>query len=143
MTAINSLDDVDVEGWRAELEALLGRTRDCFSTEIGWIQAHEYVMGLVSDLERKNGWTLAERAQDSGPQKMQRLLNLYSWNAGGVRDIVRSHVVENLREPDGVLVRGPGEFGICSFREGSRHRAWLARSEPSKVRKRSIRRHLS
>lgn len=104
MTAIDSVDDVDVEGWQAELEALLGRTRDCFSTEIGWIQAHEYVMGLVSDLERKNGWTLAERAQDPGPQKMQRLLNLYSWNAGEVRDIVRSYVVENLREPDGVLV---------------------------------------
>ncbi len=38
------------------------------------LRAREYVSGLVAGLERKNGWTLAERAGESGPQGMQRLL---------------------------------------------------------------------
>jgi SRSO17 transposase len=104
MTASNSIDDLDVEGWDAELEALLRLTKDCFSTEVGWKQARAYVMGLASDLERKNGWTIAERAQDLAPQKMQRLLNLYSWDDERVRHIIRSHVVENLGTSGGVLV---------------------------------------
>ena len=34
-----------------------------------------YLLGLVSGLERKNGWTLAEFAGDGTPDGMQRLLN--------------------------------------------------------------------
>ncbi len=35
---------------------------------------------------------------------MQRLLNEYAWDAHAMRDVVQSYVVENLTEPDGVLV---------------------------------------
>lgn len=38
-----------------------------------------YVRGLLSEVERKNSWTLAEAAGDSGPEGMQRLLNFYAW----------------------------------------------------------------
>jgi hypothetical protein len=37
-------------------------------------RVREYVSGLVAGLERKNGWTLAERAGEAGPDGMQRLL---------------------------------------------------------------------
>lgn len=37
-------------------------------------RVREYVSGLVAGLERKNGWTLAERAGDMSPDGMQRLL---------------------------------------------------------------------
>ncbi|WP_322761148.1 IS701 family transposase, partial [Frankia sp. Cr2] len=60
--------------------------------------------GLLSKNERKNGWTLAEHAKDRGPQKMQRLLNEYAWDADGVRNGIRSYVIDHLFEPDGVLV---------------------------------------
>jgi SRSO17 transposase len=52
-----------------------------------------YLRGLLSEAERKNGWTLAEVAGDAGPQGMQRLLNAYAWDVDGVRDDVRSAVV--------------------------------------------------
>jgi SRSO17 transposase len=104
MAASSSVDDVDVEAWEAGLEALLEQTRDCFSTEVAWNQARAYVRGLLSGIERKNGWTLAEQAGDLAPQKMQRLLNQYSWDAGKMRDLVRSYVIKNLWDPDGVLV---------------------------------------
>jgi hypothetical protein len=39
-----------------------------------------YLRGPLSETERKNGWTLAEAAGDTGPQGMQRLLNHYLWD---------------------------------------------------------------
>ncbi len=66
-------------------------------------RAREYVSGLVAGLERKNGWTLAEHAGESGPQGMQRLLRRADWDVDGVRDDVRAYVVERLGDPEAVL----------------------------------------
>lgn len=59
--------------------------------------------GLVAGLERKNGWTLAERAGESTPDGMQRLLRAADWDVDGVRDDVRDYVVEHLGDPAAVL----------------------------------------
>jgi hypothetical protein len=40
----------------------------------------KYAAGLMSDLPRKNGWTLAEHAGDVTPDRMQRLLNHAVWD---------------------------------------------------------------
>lgn len=64
-----------------------------------------YLRGLLSETERKNGWTLAEAAGETGPQGMQRLLNHYLWNANALRDDVRDAVVEHIGDPvRGVLI---------------------------------------
>src|SRR3954452_25324381 len=64
-----------------------------------------YLRGLLSEAERKNGWTLAEAAGDDGPQGMQRLLNHYLWDTDTLRDDVRDAVVEHIGDPDrGVLI---------------------------------------
>src|SRR5215831_6579222 len=67
-------------------------------------RVREYVSGLVAGLERKNGWTLAEQAGEACPDGMQRLLRRADWDVGGVRDDVRSYVIEQLGDPDGVLI---------------------------------------
>ena len=67
-------------------------------------RVREYVSGLVTGLERKNGWTLAEWAGEVSPDGMQRLLRRADWDVAGVRDDVRGYVVEQLGEPGGVLV---------------------------------------
>ncbi|WP_261575564.1 IS701 family transposase [Frankia gtarii] len=90
--------------WEAGLDELFGRVAGCFRSDQPRAQARAHVAGLSSRTERKNGWTLAEFGREAGPQKMQRLLNEYAWDAGAVRDIVQQYVVENLAEPDGVLV---------------------------------------
>ncbi len=66
-------------------------------------RAREYVSGLLAGLERKNGWTLAERAGETGPQGMQRLLRAADWDVDAVRDDVRDYVVEQLGDPEAVL----------------------------------------
>jgi len=67
-------------------------------------RVREYVSGLVTGLERKNGWTLAERAGEVSPDGMQRLLRRADWDVDGVRDDVRDYVIEHLGDPGGVLI---------------------------------------
>ena len=67
-------------------------------------QALDYLRGLLSPVERKNGWQLAERAGDATPYGVQRLLSSYRWDAGLVRDDLAGYVVEHLGDADGVLV---------------------------------------
>ena len=60
--------------------------------------------GLIAGLERKNGWTLAERAGEVGPDGMQRLLRRADWDVDGVRDDVREYVADRLGDRDPVLI---------------------------------------
>ncbi|MFF5037556.1 IS701 family transposase [Nocardia salmonicida] len=87
----------------AELDSLMTRVGARFTRSEPRARAREYVSGLVAGLERKNGWTLAEHAGESGPQGMQRLLRRADWDVDGVRDDVRAYVVERLGDPDAVL----------------------------------------
>jgi SRSO17 transposase len=63
-----------------------------------------YLRGLLSPVERKNGWQLAEQAGEATPDGMQRLLAAARWDADAMRDEVRAYVVEHLGTPDAVLV---------------------------------------
>jgi SRSO17 transposase len=63
-----------------------------------------YLKGLVSPVERKNGWQLAEQAGDATPDGVQRLLASSLWDAEAVRDDLRGYVVEHLGDPGAVLV---------------------------------------
>lgn len=87
-----------------ELDRLHERIAGRFGRSEPRARVREYVSGLVAGLERKNGWTLAERAGEVGPDGMQRLLRRADWDVDGVRDDVRDYVVEHLGDPAGVLI---------------------------------------
>ncbi len=89
-----------VEGELAvsNLAGLHGRLRSCFARRKPFGQARKYMAGLMSDLPRKNGWTLAEQAGDSTPDRMQRLLNHAVWDHDAAQGAVRGFVVEQLRD---------------------------------------------
>ncbi|MFI6928702.1 IS701 family transposase [Nonomuraea spiralis] len=67
-------------------------------------RARACIEGLLSGLERKNGWSLAEYAGESTPDGMQRLFNAAKWDVDGVRDDLRGYLMEHLGEADAVLV---------------------------------------
>ena len=67
-------------------------------------RALDYLKGLLSPVERKNGWQLAERAGDATPDGVQRLLYNYQWDADLVRDDLKGYVIEHLVDADAVLV---------------------------------------
>ncbi|WP_327159382.1 IS701 family transposase [Streptomyces zaomyceticus] len=62
------------------------------------------VSGLLSDLPRKNCWTLAEHVGDATPDGMQHLLHRAKWDADAIRDDIRAYVVEHLHDTEAVLV---------------------------------------
>ena len=67
-------------------------------------RALAHLRGLLRPVERKNGWQLAEQAGDATPDRVQRRLYNYRWDADLVRDDLRDYVVENLGCADGVVV---------------------------------------
>lgn len=64
----------------------------------------DYLRGLLTEVERKNGWQLAEAAGNAHPRGMWRVLDRYVWQADAVRDAVRALVVAALGDPAGILV---------------------------------------
>jgi SRSO17 transposase len=67
-------------------------------------RVHAYLRGLLSPLERKNGWQLAEAVGDRTPYAMQHLLGRADWDPDLVRDDLRTYVVEQLGDPAAILV---------------------------------------
>ena len=63
-----------------------------------------YLRVLLSPVERKNGWQVAEEAGEATPYAMQHLLDRAKWDPDGVRDELRSYVIETLGEEAAVLV---------------------------------------
>jgi SRSO17 transposase len=90
--------------WAAGLDALHARIAARFRRAEPRRRALAYLRGLLSGVERKNGWQLAEQAGEASPDGMQRLLAAADWDAAAVRDDLRSYVVEHLGDPAAVLV---------------------------------------
>jgi SRSO17 transposase len=63
-----------------------------------------YIQGLLASIERKNGWQMAEELGEANAHGVQRLLEEADWDEEVVRDELRSYVIEQLGETDGILV---------------------------------------
>jgi DDE superfamily endonuclease len=77
---------------------LLGLWRPCFVRPEPWLQAAKYIGALVSDLPKRNGWTIAEHGGDRTPQRAQRLLNRACWDTFAAMGVVRRFAVAGLDE---------------------------------------------
>src|SRR3954469_6215897 len=95
---------LEVGGWRAGLDALLGRVGRLFVRAEPREQAGRYLEGLLGPVERKNGWQLAEHLGDARPWRTQRVLSHLLWDEEAARDLCRDHAVERLGAGDAVLV---------------------------------------
>jgi hypothetical protein len=60
--------------WAAGLEEVHARIAGAFARAEPRTRVLAYLRGLLGQLERKNGWTLAEAAGEVSPDGMQRLL---------------------------------------------------------------------
>jgi SRSO17 transposase len=94
----------EVENWRAGWEEMQQRIGRRFARAEQRQRVGRYLNGLLSPVERKNGWQLAEHAGEARPYGMQRLLAGAKWDADAVRDDLRAYVVEHLGDPRAVLV---------------------------------------
>ncbi len=113
---------VEVWKWGQELERLHARIAPRFARPEPRRRSLAYLKGIVSSVERKNGWHLAEHAGESRPDGMQRLLNSAAWDADLVRDDLRAYILEHLGDPHAVLV-----IDESSFRKRGKKSAGVAR----------------
>lgn len=60
----------DVDEWSKELESLHTRIASRFARAEPRKRALAYLQGLLSSVERKNGWQLAEEAGEATPDGM-------------------------------------------------------------------------
>ena len=90
--------------WSAELDNLHSRIAGHFGRSEQRQRVKAYLQALLSPVERKNSWQLAERAGETTPDGMQRLLSTAVWDADVVRDELCRYVLGSLGDEQAVLV---------------------------------------
>jgi len=105
--------------WLTEVERRMGAqfTR----REARW-HAGAYLRGLLSSVERKNGWQIAEINGETTPYGVQHLLGRAQWDADALRDDLRPYVLEHLGASQAVLV-----IDETGFLKKGQHSAGVAR----------------
>ncbi len=91
-------------GWQEELTALKSRVGRVLGRRELRETGAAFLDGLLSGVERKTGWLMAEQSGAERPHRMQSLLGRSQWDADKLRDEVRDYVVESLGDSDGVLI---------------------------------------
>jgi len=92
------------ELWTSLFDNMCERIGPCFARSETREGVKAYLQGLLSPIERKNGWQLAEEAGLATPYTMQYLLNRAVWESNEVRDRLQAYVCEMIADPDGMLV---------------------------------------
>jgi len=95
---------VAVQEWLAEFDTGFAAIAGRFTRVEPRRQARAFLLGLLSDVDTRSCWQLAEQAGDVSPHAMQRLVGEAVWDADAVGDDVRGYVVDTLGDPGGVLI---------------------------------------
>jgi SRSO17 transposase len=86
----------DVLHWYASLQHLHQRLAPHFARREPFQRTLRLLQAILSSVERKNGWQVAEQAREANPYGMQRLLSQATWDADGVRDEIRRLALQTL-----------------------------------------------
>ncbi len=100
----------DLVAWDEEFKDICARIGPLFYRTDSRAHAERYLRGLLSHLERKNGWTIAEYSGQREPKALQRFLNLTPCDADRMRDLVRDYAMEYFADTRGVLIADPTGF---------------------------------
>src|SRR5260370_38044958 len=86
----------EVMAWQQSLPLLHAGLASRFARPEPFARALRFVQGMLGTVERKNSWQLAEQAREATPYGMQRLLSQAVWDTDGVRDDLRTFVLQQL-----------------------------------------------
>lgn len=120
--AMPELDLLDVEVWRVYWGDIERRIGSLFARSEARSRAIAYLAGLLSPVERKNSWQLAEISGDTTPYGFQHLLGRADWDAATLRDCLHTYVTDYLADPDAV-----GVLDETGFLKKGTHSAGVAR----------------
>jgi SRSO17 transposase len=117
VASLARVDDIEAARLLSGLDDAFALVAGRFRRREVRVRARACLKGMLSGLERKTGWSLAEHAGDATPDGMQRLFNAARWDEDLVRDDVRGYVAAALGDPGGVLIGDDTGFekgGSCS-----------------------------
>src|SRR5215217_6987317 len=93
------LDPAEIRGWAVGLSALHQHIAKHFARAEPRQQAYDYLRALISPIQRKNGWQIAEYVGAATPDRVQRFAQgapaTAHWDADKVRDDLQTYVVEH------------------------------------------------
>jgi SRSO17 transposase len=95
---------VDPDVWTELFEDDFARIAGRFGRVEPRRTARDYLLAVLSDVDSRSGWQLAEQAGHGSPHRMQSLLAEAVWDADAVRDDLRRYVVDELGDAEGVLI---------------------------------------
>ena len=89
--------------WSESFNEMFMQVAGVFSNARVRRHGRAYLLGLLSQSERKTSWQLAEFAGDASPDGLQRLLNFSPWDEDAARDALARYVAKAMGEPAAVL----------------------------------------
>lgn len=107
----------DGEAWQDEFERAFQWIADAFPRADLRDRGRRYLWGLLSSVERKNSWQIAEELGDGSPYACQRLLGRASWKADDARDGLLQLVQQQFACEQAILIVDETGFlkkGACS-----------------------------
>lgn len=121
MTFTNLASQIpDLNTYLAAFASHLGRSE---------VQANvaRYIRGLLADVQRKNGWQLAEEVGLSDPHPLQRLLNEAKWDDAGVRRQLREVIRDEIGYEPGIGVLDESGFAKWGTKSAGVSRQYCGR----------------
>src|SRR5258707_13884292 len=77
--------------WTSVFDKLCQRIEHCSIRQETRHRVQRYLQGLLSPVERKNGWQLAEEIGEPNPYEVQYLLDRAKWDEDAMRDERRAY----------------------------------------------------
>ena len=75
------MTEEELADWEADFAEFQSRFAHLFQRSEPRRQAGKYLRGLMSEVQRKNGWQLAEKLGEKTPDATERLLYKAEWKA--------------------------------------------------------------
>ena len=92
--AVAAAHRVGPDRWRSAFSAVIDRIAPRFARYEPLRHAAGLMLGMLSGLDRKNCWTIAEHRGEVSPDGLQHLLSRAKWDADAVRDELRGYVID-------------------------------------------------
>lgn len=90
--------------WNGLFEEVCERIGSVFGRSETRERSKSYLSGLLSPIERKNGWQIAEEIGEKSPYNVQYLLGRAKWDSDDLLDILQKYVIEKIGDENGVGV---------------------------------------
>jgi SRSO17 transposase len=115
-----------LDTWAEDFAAFHARFAPFFCRREPREAARRYLRGLLSPVQRKNAWQMAEAVGLQGPQSLQRLLNEDHWDPEAVLAELQAYVVEEFGDPEAIAVLDESAFVKKGTHSAGVQRQWCS-----------------